>query len=438
MKTLVVLVAILYFSTPATAAIETVQLSVGTGPHDGSKVHHVSGGLISGFRLPVISGTTHKFILTGDSLDLCDRIEISGSGVAAHTLLPNSLQISTANGKGKIIFNLNGSFISSTGTFAIKVRYPFNMKPPDSLECMIVRRARIDSFEWLTSVAVDNDPVPETSHIGKANYSLRATGTNFPPTQVFDGVTNKILGGAISNLTTTSNTITVAFAEHHDLEFTNPLNSPSAISFADSSAGDIVGGWGDYIYYRFGSLPNTGNLTNLAHVVVGNPGSLNPLEGRGTGVLDGSINIERPDIAFTFLNVFRSGKDSFINNEVVTYRLCASTVNPKITSIPALTLRVMNHGGSFLNSFQVRVSRNGQVLQTFEVTGGMESGATKDLVIPRRENRVCAALDMHTCSRCAGSSLQPIAIWNDLGIEATVVPGGLLESDYSNNSLMIQ
>src|SRR5262249_41472393 len=151
---------------------------------------------------------------------------------------------------------------------------------------------------------------------------------------------------------------------------------PTQISFCDTGAGNISGGWGDYIYHRIGNIGTAGNLTNLAEVILGTPsGAPPPPPTSGGGGTGGGA----PDLSVTFLFAFRSGA-TFVGTEASTFNLCptATTSNPKITTIPGLKFRITNVGTAAAGAFTVHfVNGPADVNEP-----GLAAGAHIDIDIP--------------------------------------------------------
>jgi hypothetical protein len=436
------------FSSFAFATIDTVKVAVSpfNGNLDESSTVHVSGGFIQGFRLPVISGKQHRFTIKGQFIETLDRVELEGAGVVNQTIQRSETTHGIVGGQGTVVFTVSGSSILSSGTFKVKIRYNPELNGYDSFECRVDQRGNIASVEWVgTNIPVqDNNPATETSHLLKnLQYRLRVHGSNFPSSvQLFDGLQNTFLGQNFQLQRVDGNTLELTFTVSQDkyiIANPGPSNIPVNLAFADSNVGNIGGGgWGDYVYARIANLPNAGNSTNFAQIILGTPSNAPPppppssTGGGGTGTA--------PDLRVTFQHAFRSG-NKFILTESSSFGLCPPPI-PKVSTIPGLVAVVTNIGTANAGGFTVTITRNGAPVIPPVAIPALNAGSSFNIQIPRAENRVCGTVDTlnpSVCIRCGNNQLG-IPIWNDLGITVNADPANAINNEVTktNNIATIQ
>ncbi len=430
------------------ATVESIQLSVRPhGPFDGSALLSVSGGRVHGARIPVIAGLTHTFTIKGNLVDLCDRVELDGPGVRNQTLPKSRIRAANVGGKGQIVFQIDGSDIHASGDFTVKIRYLVETSGFDRVDFHVVRRAAIRSVEWVGPRLPTVTAIPggERSQLEiGVPYQLRANGTGFGPTQVGAGVNSGIFQQTVSAVQVTPTAVTLSFTPSHPARFLT--TSIFTVPLSDSAVSSVPGGWGAYVLYRLdpASLPTNGALTDLAEVVVGNPGSTTVPPPPRIGAGGGTAPPPLPDLAPQLLGAFTSGAD-FSLTDLSTFRLCPTSPSddPRTTVIPDLRVRVTNLGtAATAVPFTVAVTRNGAPVTTFTVPAPLAPGASTLLTIPRPENRVCATRDLTNPAVCRRCGPGVVVQWNDRGISVKVdaagtATGAVTESNESNNVVTI-
>lgn len=341
-------------------------------------------------------------------------VTVRGDLVNTHTSIEKDSRISisvTDSGGGGglntfVTLKITPSSSISPGVQTIKLHYAVEFNGPDTFTINILA-PRIDTITMTPSQA----SVPQGTDLTITGNGSNLSGMHLNPT--FEGITN----------------VHVTSSTTSRLEFTGKANR----TFQMRS-----------VNFNHDSLPDScvsnhpaGNAL-LDITVEGAPPPPIPPPPRGGG--GNPPPPQQPDLSVLLLNTFRSGTD-FSNHEESTYGLCPRTTrdNPKTSTIPPLTARVLNSGNAAAATpFTITVTTNGRQTNTFTVNS-LNAGATVDFVIPRAESRVCGTLDTTNptvCHRC-GSGVIPI--WNDLGIQVTVDSGNTVtESNENNNVQSIQ
>ena len=140
----------------------------------------------------------------------------------------------------------------------------------------------------------------------------------------------------------------------------------------------------------------------------------------------GSTTPTTPDLAVV---VFNSAFDGSVPNSFHNVCIQAGDPNPKITTIPPLTVTISELNGVAVNrSFVVRISKNGVTRDTTIASLGASQSITINLNSTRltangtRESRVCATkstTNAAVCLRCA-DGISGVNYWDDRGISVTV------------------
>lgn len=341
-------------------------------------------------------------------------VTVRGDLVNTHTSIENDSRISisqTDSGGGGglntfVTLKITPSSSISPGVQTIKLHYAIELNGPDTFTINILA-PKIDTI----TMAPSQTTVPQGTDLTFAANGSNLTGVHLNPT--FSGITN----------------IHVTSATTNRLEFTAVASRTfgmRSVNFNQDSLPDSC----------VSNHPAGNALLNVT--VEGAPPPPIPPVPRGGG--GGNPPPQQPDLSVLLLNTFRSAND-FSNNKASTYNLCPRTTreNPKTTTIPQLTVRVLNSGNAAAAApFTIAVTTNGRQTNTFTVNS-LNAGATVDFVIPRAESRVCGTLDPTNptvCHRC-GSGVIPV--WNDLGIQVTVDSGNTVaESNENNNVQSIQ
>lgn len=192
------------------------------------------------------------------------------------------------------------------------------------------------------------------------------------------------------------------------------------------------------------------NILGSTAINVINSNPTTPVNNGGGGVVSppttgiiviggGSTTTATVDLSVSFLSSFSSSGTTFILSETGTYGLCPTKVNPNISTIPTLKIRVVNLGTANSSPCTLTFSRGSNTNFTNNLTftvPALSPGQQMDFDIPRIENRVCATKNSTgACIRC-GSGVQGINHWNDKGVNATL-SGVTGDTNTANNSQTI-
>lgn len=434
------------YSVDATIRAVSVSVNNSTAPENQSFILDVSNRRIDGFRLPIISGASHKVHFRGFLVDKCDRVEIckKNGGRIVRTIRGADLAQYNSNNEGNLEFTLNASDLPRVGkNFNIRIRYAVELNGFDRLDCKVTRRGTITAIEW-----GQGDPIRlgdnRDAHLrAGTTYRLIFTGTGFGSRQqLFSGLVNNLfnrpnLPFANSNLSCNAagTRITLGFSPAANtsteiLTDLDILSSVTSLPFAFHIIGNRQSGWGPYVYHRYSSLSNNGDLTNLERIVIRPASSFTQL------------NLRIDDARNLFVSSAVEGTP-FSQDDISDYTLCNSTnasSNIRIISIPDLSVIINNTELSTITQpFVVRLRQGGAVVFEWNVAG-MTPLETKTLSFTRPENRVCGfglGNNVSTnCVRCNDSQSGNIPRWSDSGIlvevDATNAVTEFNENDNAN------
>lgn len=432
-------------SSFATISNVTVQAGTNSGAQNKSFTHSVSNNRIGGFRLPFIAGLSHIVTFSGAFVDVCSRVEICNSGGSVqHTLSGASLTKSTVSGVGQLKFTISTSNLPAAGNdFIIKVRYAVELNGFDQLDGKVVKRGIINSMEWVgTQPLISSASGGESSvlRIGTA-YQLRFNGTGFPSSiQLFDGLhTNLFKKAALpyagANLTisgSTAMTLSIAptgVVSSISADFQDFSDAGKSLLWADGDIGNIIGGWGPYVYFDYNNLlATTGNLTDVKFLSARPASDFNP-----------ELTID------AVTKIFRSPNSNsssvFASQDLAQYQLCnaSPTANVKITTIPPMEITIRNSGFAQSPAFQLQLTNiNGTGTRQIAVPAIQGPGTTK-VNFNRAFSDVCGQGTGSStgCVRCSDAVSGNIIQWNDLGIRITI-PAIPNEQNPGNNVMIIQ
>lgn len=239
-------------------------------------------------RIPFVIGISHVVHLSGDWLDVCDRVEIVSTSGSVTTLNGSSLNKFKTNGKGQLKFTVPASKLSGIGNFTIRVRYLIETNGFDVLNSRVVARGVINSMQWvgttLPAITAHSSGIGERSTLTRGlEYQLQLNGTGFgnsakidryPPGGFSLGVSNVVVNssGTVMTITmrpSTSNSETVTITP--DLQDFALMGNNFQIVSGDL-AGSAVLVYGPYLIYDFNNLLSAaGALTDLKEILITSP-----------------------------------------------------------------------------------------------------------------------------------------------------------------------